>query len=175
MYLLHIDLGRFAKFDFVRRFIVKIISLIILFTYVINSAQAQLLPANQCESQTPCNARGLCGSVINVPYSFITTPASNPIGTCTSSTGTFSYTSNWVYYRFTCYSTGIFNFRLNANDSASDLDWALGDITTSRCGSIGTSNVVSCNAAGSGLTGIQIGTLPAANFQLNISITAGSK
>jgi gliding motility-associated-like protein len=152
----------------------RIITSLVLIIGLVWNAQAQLLPANQCESQTPCNARALCGSVINVPYSFITTPAFNPIGTCASSTGTFSYTSNWVYYRFTCYSTGIFNFRLNANDSASDLDWALWDITTSGCGSIGTSNVVSCNAAGAGPTGIQTGTAPAANFQPNITITAGS-
>lgn len=148
-------------------------SLVLLFG-LIYQGQAQLLPANQCESQTPCNAKPLCGTVINSAFSYSTTPAFNPVGTCASSTGTFSYTSNWMYYKFTCNTTGTFNFRLNANDSASDLDWAIWDITSSGCGAISGANLLECNAAGNGATGIQTGGLPAANFEPNLTITAGS-
>ena len=138
--------------------------------------QSQLLPANQCES-SPCGARPICGNTITSGFSFVTSPASNPIGTCASSTGTFAYSSNWVYYRFTCYSTGTFTMRLNSNDSATiatDLDWAMWDITTSGCSALTTANVVECNAAGAGPTGILTAGTPSANFENNVTITAGN-
>ncbi|HNF72113.1 MAG TPA: hypothetical protein PLP34_06865, partial [Chitinophagaceae bacterium] len=147
----------------------RILSAVLLLIAFTTTLKAQLLPANQCESQSACNARPLCGGVINNAFSYVTTPASNPIGTCASSTGTFAYNSNWMFYKFTCYSTGIFNFRLNANDSASDLDWALWDVTVTGCGTLTSANVVECNAAGNGPTGIQTGTTPAANFEPNVT------
>lgn len=143
---------------------------------------SQLLPANQCESQSPCNARSICGNVVTTNFSYATTPAFNPVGVC----GAFTYSSNWMYYRFTCYTTGTLNFRLVPIDSTlvgSDLDWALWNITTSGCGSLTAGNLVSCNAAGAGpvvgattfsATGILTGGIPAANFQPGLPVVAGS-
>ncbi|GBL36183.1 hypothetical protein EMGBS15_17780 [Filimonas sp.] len=136
--------------------------------------QSQVL-LNQCESATACRARTICGGTIVSNFSYTTSPAFNPVGTCASSTGTFAYASNWVYYRFTCYTTGILNFRLNSNDStttASDLDWALWDITATGCNTLTT--IVECNAAGNGATGILTGGIPSANFEPNLTITAGN-
>jgi hypothetical protein len=150
-------------------------SLVLLFAIYFNGS-AQLLPANQCESQTPCNARPICGAPVVTPFSFVTSALPAPVGVC----GAFLYgaAGNWVYYRFTCYSSGIFNFRLASNDSAtvnSDLDFALWDITTAGCGGINTTLVpLACNAAGNGATGIQTGGLPAANFAPNLNIVAGN-
>ena len=152
----------------------RIITSLVLFVGFMLQGNAQVL-LNQCESTTPCSARSICGNTVVTNYSYTTAPAFNPMVTCASSTGTFAYASNWVYYRFTCYTTGTLNFRLNSNDSAStasDLDWALWDITTTGCGSLTT--IVECNAAGNGATGILTGGLPAANFEPNVTITAGN-
>lgn len=138
-------------------------------------ANSQLL-TDQCESMTACNALPICGTSIVNNFSYTTTVSSNPIGACGSSTGTFAFSGKWVYYRFTCYSTGIFKFRLVPNDSAtvnSDLDWALWDITYGDCSTLNTSNVVECNAAGNGATGVGIGALPAANFEPNVGMVVG--
>ena len=152
----------------------RIITSLILIAGFIVQGNAQVL-LNQCESATPCNARVICGNTVNSNFSYTTAPAFNPMVTCASSTGTFAYASNWVYYRFTCYTTGTLNFRLNSNDSlsvASDLDWALWDISTTGCGSL--TSIIECNAAGNGATGILTGGLPAANFEPNVTITAGN-
>ncbi len=152
----------------------RIITSLVLLVGFMLQGNAQVL-LNQCESTTPCSARSICGNTVVTNYSYTTAPAFNPMVTCASSTGTFAYASNWVYYRFTCYTTGTLNFRLNSNDSAStasDLDWALWDITTTGCGSLTT--IVECNAAGNGATGILTGGLPAANFEPNVTITAGN-
>ncbi len=154
----------------------RIITSLALILGFLVQGQSQVL-LNQCESATACNARTICGGTVVSAFSYTTSPASNPIGTCASSTGTFAYASNWVYYRFTCYTTGTLNFRLNSNDSAStasDLDWALWNITASGCGSLTTANTVECNAAGNGATGIFTGGIPSANFEPNTTITAGN-
>lgn len=153
----------------------KLLLTVTLVWCVLFQANSQVL-TDQCESMTACNALPLCGTNIVNIYSYTTTVASNPIGTCASSTGTFAYNGKWVYYRFTCYSTGTFKFRLVPNDSAtvnSDLDWALWDITSSDCSNLNVSNVVECNAAGNGATGVGIGSIPAANFEPNVIMVVG--
>jgi len=150
-------------------------SLALIFAFIVQG-QTQILN-NYCESQSACNARPICGATIVTTNSFTTTAPYNvnPIGTCASLSGTFAYTPNWVYYRVNCYATGIFNFRLVSNDSAtvnSDLDWAMWNITTTGCGTLGTPNTIECNAAGNGPTGIA--AIPTNNFEPSIIINAGS-
>ena len=153
----------------------KIITSLLLILGFCLQGKAQLLPMNQCES-SPCGALPICGNTITNIYSYQSNTG-NPtgVGTCASSTGTFTYNQNWVYYRFKCYTTGTFNFTLTPNDATSDLDWAMWNVTTSGCSSITNSNMIECNAADVlGATGIQTGGLPAASFENNITITAGS-
>ncbi|MBL7766103.1 MAG: SprB repeat-containing protein, partial [Chitinophagaceae bacterium] len=149
----------------------RILTALLLIAGFVFQSKAQLLATGQCE-ESPCGARIICGTgTINNPYSY-QNATGNPVGTCASSSGTFSYAQNWMYYRFKCTQTGILNFSITANDAASDLDWALWDISTSGCSSLGTGNLVECNAAGAGATGIS-GT-PGVLFENSITVTAGN-
>jgi gliding motility-associated-like protein len=157
----------------------RILTLLTLVVGFLTSAQSQVL-LDQCESLSGCNARVICGtSTIVTPFSYTTSTTTGPIGTCAGGTPvltyTYSTTPDWVFYRFTCYGTGTLNFRISSNDSAttnSDLDWALWNITSTGCGTLGIGNLVECNAALAGATGIQpIGN---ANFEPSITITAGN-
>jgi len=136
--------------------------LILLVSFYIQS-HAQTL-SNQCES-SPCNALPICGTAtISQPFAF--TSVGNPPGSplqvtsCINNLGINTVaTNNWVFYRFTCYSGGDFNFLITPNQTLTNLNWALWDITTSGCGNLGDGFKVACNfntsatAANGGITG----------------------
>ncbi|MBK6820978.1 MAG: hypothetical protein IPG85_15845 [Bacteroidetes bacterium] len=136
---------------------------------------------NQCESQTPCNALPICGTAtVSIAPSYSTTAPYNVnpggAGTCAGALGgTFTYTPNWVFFRFKCFTGGALNFAIIGNDLASDLDWAMWDITVSGCGSLSAGNLVECNAyptAGAGGTGVQAAA--AFGFEPTITLVAGN-
>lgn len=154
--------------------------LILLLSFYIQS-HAQTLN-NQCES-SPCNALPICGTLVSQPYAF--TSGGNPPGTplqvtsCINNLGTSTTaTSNWVFYRFTCYSAGDLNFLITPNQTLTNLNWALWDITTSGCGNLNTGNVVECNFNGSstalnfGITGCGITT--SAIIEPTLTLNAGT-
>lgn len=154
----------------------RILSALFLMTAFVLPSRAQLL-TNACESD-PCKALPVCGNTTyTVAPSYTSSVASNPIGTCSgiSPAGTtFAYASNWMYVRFTCTTTGSLVFTLTALDAAADLDWALWDITTTGCSSLGVGNLVECNSRGAGATGTQVGAAVNSLFQNPPTITAGS-
>ncbi len=154
----------------------RLLSAIFLLAAFVTPSRAQLL-TNACEAD-PCKALPICGNTtVNIAPSYASTAGTNPIGTCSGvnpAGTTFSYTANWVYLRFTCTTTGSLLFNLTANDGASDLDWALWDITTTGCSSLGVGNLVECNSRGVGATGTQVGALANTLFQNPPTLTAGS-
>jgi len=141
----------------------RIFTVLILLVSFYMQSHAQTL-SNQCES-SPCNALPICGTAtISQPYAF--TSVGNPPGTplqvtsCINNLGVNTAASNnWVFYRFTCYSGGDLNFLITPNQTLTNLNWALWDITTSGCGNLGDGFKVACNfnasatAANGGITG----------------------
>ena len=136
---------------------------------------------NQFESQSACNAIPICGLVKTSPYTFSTSAPfnTNPIGTCAANLGgTTAYNANWVYYRFTAYTTGAIRFTITSANAAVDLDWALWDITVSGCGSLTIGNTVECNAGPAGITGINTTMTVSAptnlSFEPDATVIAGN-
>ena len=160
----------------------RIFTVLILLASFYMQSHAQVL-SNQCES-SPCNALPICGTAtISQPYAF--TSVGNPPGTplqitsCVNNLGVNTAASNnWVFYRFTCYSGGDLNFLITPNQTLTNLNWALWDITTSGCGNLNTGNVVECNfnasatAANGGITGC--GATTSAIIEPSLTLTPGT-
>lgn len=117
----------------------QITTAIVLSLVAFFSSKAQVIVINACESN-PCNAFVHCGAG-NVIQQNSFASIGNPQGTC----GANFFTGNWVYYRFTCYASGNLNFTITPNDAASDINWALWNITTTGCANL--SSTTTCNAA----------------------------
>jgi gliding motility-associated-like protein len=144
----------------------RIITSILILLAAYSNVKAQML-TNACES-SPCNAISICGiGAKNQLYSFTST--GYPQSTC----GAQLMSNNWVYYRFTCYASGVLQFQINPNDPLTDINWALYNITTSGCSNLAATTDCSAAASAGSVSSPAINITVGNTYILGVSRASG--